>query len=441
MTGHAIPEEFLAAGRQMHAFGRELFPICRSLTGEGVRETLKRLGHLVEGLEVKRVASGEKVFDWTVPDEWRITTARLIGPDGETVVDFADNNLHVVGYSEPVNVELDLEDLQAHLHSLPDQPDAIPYVTSYYRRRWGFCLTDSQRRALRPGRYRAVIDSALFPGQLDYGEAVIPGQTREEIFLSTYVCHPSMANNELSGPLVAAWLHQWARRRKMRHTLRFVFLPETIGSIAYLARNLAAMRRDVVAGFVLTCLGDDRAYSYLASREENTLADRAARHVLSHIDPGHRRWSFLDRGSDERQYCAPGIDLPFVSIMRSKYATFPEYHTSLDDFSLVTPTGLAGGLHAVTRAVEAVEENRRWRATVLGEPQLGRRGLYPTLSTKGSGDAIRPMMNFLAYADGKRDLIAIADKIGAPIWDLSGFAATLASHGLIVDVDREAVEG
>jgi len=420
----------------MHALGQELFPVCRSLTGEGVRITLRRLADYVDGLVVKQVPSGEKVFDWTVPDEWRISSGRLTGPDGKTVVDFADNNLHVVGYSEPVDVELDLEDLQPHLHSLPDQPDAIPYVTSYYRRRWGFCLTDTRRRELLPGRYHASIDSALFPGHLDYGEAVIPGKTSDEIFLSTYVCHPSMANNELSGPLVAAWLHQWARQRQMRHTLRFVFLPETIGSIAYLARNLAAMRRNVVAGFVLTCLGDDRAYSYLASREANTLADRAARNVLSHIDPDYHHWSFLDRGSDERQYCAPGIDLPFVSIMRSKYATYPEYHTSLDDFSLVTPSGLAGGLYAVTRAVEAVEENRRWRATVLCEPQLGRRGLYPTLSTKGSGDTIRPMMNFLAYADGKYDLIAIADKIGVPVWELAPIAAMLERQGLVENVDQ-----
>jgi aminopeptidase-like protein len=240
-----------------------------------------------------------------------------------------------------------------------------------------------------------------------------------------------MANNELSGPLVSAWLYNWLRQKPRRYSYRFAFAPETIGAIAYISRNLAAMKENIVAGLVLTCIGDDRCYSYLASRAENTLADRAARHALSHIDPQYKSYSYLDRGSDERQYCAPGVDLPVASIMRSKYGTYPEYHTSLDDFTLVTPTGLAGGLHAAVRAVEAIEANRTWRATTLGEPQLGRRGLYPSMATEEATTEWRNMWNFLAYADGARDLIAIADKIGAPVWELAPIAATLESHDLI----------
>jgi aminopeptidase-like protein len=435
MTGLPIPDTFLVLGGEMHAFGQELFPICRSLTGDGIRETLTRIKDHIGGLEMRSFRSGEEVYDWTIPLEWRIRDAHVIGPDGNTIIRFADNNLHVVGYSEPVDAELELDELQAHLYSLPDQPDAIPYVTSYYKQRWGFCLTDRQRKQLAPGHYRVRIDSELFAGQLDYGEAYLQGESAQEIFISTYVCHPSMANNELSGPLVSTWLYNWLREKPRRYSYRFVFLPETIGAIAYLSRNLAAMKENIVAGFVLTCIGDDRCYSYLASRAENTLADRAARHVLSHIDPQYKAYPFLDRGSDERQYCAPGVDLPVASIMRSKYGTYSEYHTSLDDFTLVTPSGLAGGLHAAVRAVEAIESNWIWRSTTLGEPQLGRRGLYPTMATDDSAADWRKMWNFMAYADGTRDLISIADKIGEPIWQLAPIAATLESHDLIRRVE------
>ena len=431
MTALPVPDAFLALGEAMHAFGRQLFPICRSITGDGLRETLAQIKGQVSGLQMRSFRSGETVGDWTIPPEWRIRGAHIIGPDGDTIIRFEDNNLHVVGYSEPVDTELELDELQAHLYSLPDQPDAVPYITSYYKPRWGFCIADRRRKQLRPGRYRVRIDSELFAGQLDYGEAFLQGESAQEIFISTYLCHPSMANNELSGPLVSAWLYNWLRQKPRRYSYRFVFAPETIGAIAYISRNLAAMKENIVAGFVLTCIGDDRCYSYLASRAENTLADRAARHALSHIDPQYKSYPYLDRGSDERQYCAPGVDLPVASLMRSKYGTYPEYHTSLDDFTLVTPSGLAGGLHAAVRTVEAIEANRTWRATTLGEPQLGRRGLYPSMATEEANADWRNMWNFLAYADGTRDLIAIADKIGAPVWALAPIAATLESHDLI----------
>lgn len=420
-------------GDEIHALARRLWPIPRSITGAGVRQTLAILKEICPALTVHDVPSGTAAFDWTVPDEWEIGEARLTGPDGETICDFAANNLHVVGYSSPVDEMLSLEDLQSHLHSLPDQPDAIPYVTSYYADRWGFCLSHKQRAALKPGQYRARIASRKFAGVLNYGELVLPGETKNEIFLSTYVCHPSMANNELSGPCVTAFLARWlANLPKRRFTYRIVFIPETIGSIVYLSRNLAHLKAHVAAGFNVTCIGDERAWSYLPSRAGDTRSDRVAQHVLSHIDPGYKRYTWLDRGSDERQYCAPGVDLPIATIMRSKYGEYPEYHTSLDDLeNVVTPAGLEGGYEALRRALEALERDWRPRATVLCEPQLGKRGLYPTLSTKMSGAEVRLMMNLLSLADGKASLIDIAERCGAPIWDLYPIVDKLAAHGLL----------
>ena len=401
----------------LHDLLTRLFPICRSITGNGVRKTLSILKEELPGLSIHEVPSGSKVFDWTVPDEWNITGARLTGPSGETIADFADTNLHVMGYSEPVDLELPLDELQQHLYSLPDMPEAIPYVTSYYARRWGFCLKQSQREKLKPGMYHAVIDSTLAPGSLTYGELVIPGKSSKEIFLSTYICHPSMANNELSGPVVATALAQWVAQQPRRYTYRFVFVPETIGSITYLSRNYQSLRQNVAAGFNLTCMGDERAYSYLPSRKGDTLADKAALHVLKHFAPDFVRYSFLDRESDERQYCSPGIDLPLCSVMRSKYHAYPEYHTSLDDCSLVTQKGLEDSVSIMSRILEALEENVVYEPKVLCEPQLGKRGLYPTLSIKTScTEQVNLMMDLLVYADGATTLLEEADIVGRDIF-------------------------
>ncbi len=426
--------EILDAGVEMHHLCRQLWPICRSITGEGVRRTLAILRESLPELCVRELPTGTRCFDWTIPPEWNVREAWIEGPDGKRVVDFADHNLHLVSYSVPVDAELELEVLEEHLHSLPEQPDAIPYVTSYYRESWGFCLSHRRREQLRPGRYRVFIDSELKPGVLNYGELLLSGSSDREVLLSTYICHPSMANNELSGPVVTTHLARWLAGRARRLSYRILFLPETIGAIAYLSRHLEQLQEKVLAGYVITCVGDERAWSFLPSRGGDSLADRAARHVLEHLHPGYVHYSFLDRGSDERQYCSPGVDLPVASVMRSKYGTYPEYHTSLDDLDLVTPTGLGESWMTYRRILECLEANRILRATTPCEPQLGRHGLFPERGTRTHLPAVRTLINLLAYSDGRNDLLSIAETIGVPAWELQPAVETLREKGLLEEV-------
>ena len=420
----------------LHKLASRLFPICRSITGNGVRQTLTILKEYLPELRIHEVPSGTKCFDWTTPDEWNIRDAFIQGPDGTKVVNFADSNLHVVGYSVPIDMQITLDALQEHLHSLPESPDVIPYITSYYNKTWGFCLSHSQRRKLQEGIYRVFIDSTLAPGSLTYADLLLPGNKPEEVLISTYVCHPSMANNELSGPLVAMQLAKWlSKLPARRYTYRFVFVPETIGSITYISRHLEHLKRYVVAGFNVTCVGDDRAYSYLPSRAGNTLADRVAQHVLRHRAPSYITYSFLDRGSDERQYCAPGVDLPVASLMRSKYGTYPEYHTSKDDLSLVTPAGLQGGYEALRDCIIAIEIERRYQCTIVCEPQMGKRGLYSLLGTRSVERAVRMRMDILSYCDGRHSLLDIADLLGVPISEVFAFVEELCKHNLLNPVE------
>lgn len=419
-------------GHTMYLWAKDLFSICRSITGNGVRQTLAYIKKLIPNLTVHEVPSGTPAFDWIVPDEWNIEDAYVLNSRNERIIDFKKNNLHVMGYSEPVEIKLSLEKLKPYLHTLQNQPDAIPYVTSYYKRHWGFCLSLNDLQKMEPGEYTAVIKSTLIPGSLTYADLIIPGKEEKEVLLSTYICHPSMANNELSGPVVTTALTRWlSSLSNLRYTYRIVFVPETIGSIVYLSRNIEMMKQNTIAGFVLTCVGDNRAYSFLPSRSGNTLADRVARHVLSYYTPGYHSYSFLERGSDERQYCHPLVDLPVISIMRSKYDTYPEYHTSLDNLDFICPSGLLGAFEAIKHCISIIEKNVTLRTTIPCEPQLGKRGLYPTLSYKGSATEVQDMLNLLAIADGKQDLVSLADNIGIPASRCHDIARTLIFHNLL----------
>jgi aminopeptidase-like protein len=312
------------------------------------------------------------------------------------------------------------------------QPFSNRALTSYYSPRWGFCLEHNRRIALTDDQYFVKIDSSLFDGELNYGELIIKGKQTEEILISTYICHPSMENNELSGPVVTAALAQWLNSLKdLNYTYRVVFVPETIGALVYLSRNIEKMKLKTKAGFVITCVGDERAYSFLPSRNDGTLSDRVARLAFRDLGLDYVTYSFLERGSDERQYCSPGVDLPISSIMRSKYGVYPEYHTSLDNLDLISQAGLEGALAVYKRAIEIIEVNRTYRATTIGEPQLGKRGLYSTLSQRGTGGDSRTIINFLAYCDGTRDLIGVADLIKTDVMECADIASRLLEHGLI----------
>ena len=416
----------------MHRWATDLFPLGRSLTGNGVRDTLRYVHSLLPSLETYEVPSGTEAMDWTVPDEWNLNEAWIEDLNGNRLVDTAVSNLHVVGYSEPVDKIVSRGELEPHLHSLPDMPDAIPYVTSYYQRSWGFCVSENQRRSLGAGPFRVRVDSSLEPGHLTYGEVLIPGESSDEVLLSTYVCHPSMANNELSGPVVAVALGRWLQTLEHRKlSYRILFVPETIGSLVVLSRLLDHFRKHLVAGWVLTCMGDDRAYSYMPSRTGDTLADRVSLAALRELKIDAERYSFLQRGSDERQYCSPRVDLPVCSLMRSKYLTYPEYHTSLDNLSLITSEGLQGSFDLMKRVVEILEANDIWRATTYGEPQLGKRGLYPQVSTPTSGLEVRDMMNVLTYCDGDLDSLQIAQIVGLTVQEVAAYCRRLEAVGVL----------
>lgn len=423
-------------GKFMYELAQQLFPINRSLTGQGVRKTLHILQELVPRLQIYEVPTGTKAFDWTVPNEWNIRDGFIADEAGNRVISFKENNLHIVGYSVPVDRVVELEELKRHIYVQEDAEDWIPYVTSYYKERFGFCMSKKQREELTPGKYRMYIDSTLKPGSLTYGELVIPatqlGQGKDELLISTYICHPSMANNELSGPCVAAALARWVEAQpKRRFTYRFIFVPETLGSLVYLNKRAGHLKKHLYAGFNLSCVGDDRTYSYVETRYADTVADRVLANILPYHTASYTAYSFLERGSDERQYNAPGIDLPVCTVCRSKFGEYPEYHTSADDLSLISPQGLEGSLQLMKKCLEGLESNLYYRATCLGEPQLGKRGLYPTESYKGSANGVRRMMDLLAYADGRNDLIEIGSRIGAPVNELRPIAERLEEAGLL----------
>lgn len=431
--GYSMKPSIIDSGMDtpLHNLAKKIFPLCRSITGNGVRETFSIIQSVLPELKTYEIPSGEKCSDWTIPPEWNITDAYVKTSSGEKVIDFKVNNLHIVNYSIPHHSTMTLAELNKHLYSLPQMPDAVPYVTRYYSPEWGFCLTHEKRQALKEDTYEVLIESRLEPGSLTYGELILKGKSDKEILVSTYTCHPSMANNETSGPVVTTFLADYVKRLDNYYTYRFVFVPETIGAVAYLSRELEVLKKNVVAGFQITCVGDERAYSYMASRKGDTLADKVIKHVLTHKTDGFKSYTFLSRGSDERQYCAPGVDLPVASLMRSKYAEYPEYHTSKDDLTLITEKGLRSSVDLHIECFKILEKNNKYLLATIGEPQLGKHGLRSNVGGLGLAPNFKLISDFLAYSDGSNDVIDIANIIGAYAGDLLPIASILLEKKLI----------
>ena len=420
------------AGRNMYELAGRLFPICRSITGNGFRQSLEMIREILPEIQVFEIPSGTAVYDWTVPKEWNIRGGWIKNLQGDTIIDFNDCNLHVMGYSVPVHQTISREELLDHIYTQPEQPEWIPYVTSYYKERWGFCMSERQKQALTDAEYEVCIDSTLEDGSLTYGELVLPGETDDEIFFSTYLCHPSMANNELSGPCVQTEIIKYLKSLSHRkYTYRFVFIPETIGSITYLSRNLEVLQQHVKAGFVVSCVGDNRTYSMVSTKYEDTLADRVLNNVLKFHYPDYIRYSFIKRASDERQYGSAGVDLPVCAFCRSKYHEYPEYHTSADNMDLISPEGLSGAYEVLVKVINALENNYFYQMQCKCEPQLGKRGLYPTVSQKGTKGDARYMQDFIAYADGRNDLIGISNILDIPVDKLIPIKDQLMEHHLL----------
>ncbi|NQU35020.1 MAG: DUF4910 domain-containing protein [Bacteroidetes bacterium] len=424
-------------GNILYKWASDLFPINRSITGQGVRDTLLYLQNIVPELEIKSIPSGTRVFDWNIPKEWNISDAYIIDPKGNKIAEFKKNNLHIMGYSVPIDRTISFNELNKHLYSLKELPTAIPYVTSYYKEDWGFCLSQNERDALTDGDYHVFIDSTIEMGVLNYGELILPGLSQKEILISTYICHPSMANNELSGPVVTLGLINWLKDvNNRKYTYRFVFIPETIGSITYISINYNLLKERVLGGFVVTCVGDDNNYSLLESKFQDSIFDKIGKHVLKHhTNNKYKTYSFLKRGSDERQYSSVGVDLPIISLMRSKYYEYDEYHTSLDNMEYISPNGLSGGYTIHRKAIEILENNETYKINTICEPQLGKRGLYPLQSTKDTQEQVELMMNIIAYSDGEMDLLSIADKVDGDFFICKTIADKLINSSLMVKVN------
>lgn len=427
-------------GQKMYGLAKKIFPYCRSITGQGVRDTLKDLKDYIEEgglahLNIYSIPSGTEVFDWTVPKEWVIREAYIEDEHGKHIIDIRENNLHVMGYSISVDKWVNLSELKKHVFIQKDQQDVIPYVTSYYKEQYGFCMSEKQLSQLEEGNYHMYIDSEMIDGTLDYAEVILPGETDEEIFFSTYFCHPSMANNECSGPVLSAELVRYvAAMERRKYTYRFIYIPETIGAISYMSTSdhLRHMKGHIIAGFNLSCVGDDRDYSVVESKYADTLADKVMKNVLYFQTGGkYSTYSFLQRGSDERQYNAPGIELPVVCFCRSKFEEYPEYHTSADNMDLISSAGFQGSYEVMTKVIMALEYNEKYQITVLGEPQLGKRGLYPSISKKGNHSMVNVMLDFITYADGKNDLIDISNRINVSVGELINILIQLKDNNLI----------
>jgi aminopeptidase-like protein len=420
-------------GEELHQFARELYPICRSITGGGIRRTLSMIGERIP-LKVFDVPTGTAVFDWTVPKEWNIRDAYIKGSDGKRVVDFQKCNLHVLNYSTPIRATMPLSDLKPHLLTIPQNPDWIPYRTSYYKEDWGFCLSHNQMLALKDGEYEVCIDSTLEDGQLTYGECYLPGQSAEEVLISCHACHPSLANDNLSGLTVATFLAQLLSGQDHRYSYRFLFIPGTIGAITWLARNRETSER-IRHGLVLTGIGDKGRFHYKKSRRGNAEIDRAAAHVLKHYGESAEILEFSPYGYDERQYCSPGFNLAVGCLMRSVWGSYPEYHTSADNLEFIQPPQLAESLRVCAAILDVLDHNRRYRnLNPYCEPQLGRRNLYRSTGGESIGAEINSRLWVLNLSDGEHSLLDIAERSGLPFSAIHEAAVLLCENGLLSKV-------
>ncbi|MGE5057521.1 MAG: DUF4910 domain-containing protein [Acidobacteriota bacterium] len=427
-------------GEQIHQFAADLYPICRSITGDGVRRTLTAIQTRVP-LKVFEVPTGADVFDWTIPQEWNIRDAYIKNARGERIVDFQKCNLHVLNYSVPVHERMPLRKLRDHLFTIPDRPDWIPYRTSYYRENWGFCLSHNQLKSLPDEEYEVCIDSALTQGHLSYGECYLPGASDEEVLISCHVCHPSLANDNLSGVAVATYLAELLAAQQRRYSYRFLFVPGTIGAIAWLRRNreeVASIRH----GLVLSGIGNDSGFHYKKSRRGNVEIDRAMFVVLRDNGEPHKILDFSPYGYDERQYCSPGFNLPVGCLMRSVWGTFPEYHTSADNLDFIKPQRLAESLRLCATLVDLLENNRRYRNLMpYCEPQLGKRGLYRSTGGQAIEADIDALLWVLNLSDGEHSLLDIAATSGQSFGTICGAARRLQEAGLLAicegQMDRE----
>ena len=397
---------------------KKLFSLCRSITGKGTEQTLKIIKNEFPELRILRKKCGSKVFDWNIPNEWNISDAYILDKNNERIVDFKKNNLHLISYSIPIKKKIKKKDLLKKLHSIPNKPNAIPYHVSYYKKNWGFCITDIQKKKINKNYksndiFKVVIKSNFKKnGYLKYGELVIPGSSKQEILISTYICHPSMANNELSGPIVSMLLINNYFKKKLKKTLRFVFIPETIGSLTYLSDKLEKLKKNVIGGYNLSCIGDDRKHSCILSRNENSQSDKALIEAYKKLRISYKIFSYLDRGSDERQYNSPYVDLGITSIFRTKYGEYPEYHTSLDTFgTVVTKKGLNGGYKVAKTAIDILLEKIIPKSTVYCEPRLSKYGLYKKFEIEKKRNASRDYINFMTYADGLNNIKDMSQKL------------------------------
>jgi aminopeptidase-like protein len=429
----------LPVAEEIASLAARLMPICRSITGQGVQDTLDILGERIP-IERTHVPSGTAVLDWEVPKEWNVREAYILDPQGRRVVDFREHTLHLVSYSIPVRRKMSLAELRPHLHSLPDHPDWIPYRTSYYSETWGFCLKHSVLESLQEGEYEVVIDTTLAPGSLTYGECVLPGETNREVVLFTHICHPSLANDNVSGMSLVSVLAQALSREPHRFTYRIVFAPATIGSITWLARNEAALER-IDFGLVIGLVGDPGALTYKCSRRGDTGIDDAARHVVPQLDPAARIHDFSPYGYDERQFCSPGFDLAFGRLTRSANSCYPQYHTSADNLELMRPQSFAESFLAIVQILRVLEGNVRYRnLSPRGEPRLGKRGLYRKTGGTDLGRTENAYLWLLNQSDGGRDLLSIANRAQLPFDFIRNAALDLERAGLLAEVHESATQ-